>query len=363
MSCALLAQQPGEVLPPCVRGEFDLHQIHTGRGNALLIVTPRGETILVDAGDVPDGRPLEVGPRRPDASRPAGAWVAHYIRRLGYERLDTLVVSHYHDDHLGGVKDLLANLPVTRLMDRGDHPPPPAFPVVGRYLVERAKHKAYRPIRAGEALITAEDFEIRTVAANGHVWTGRDASAASAFPPDWQELPAELHPNENHFSVSFRIRYGAFRYFAGADLIGVVLDGLPEWHDLETPVAKVTGPVDVAVLNHHGWLDTTNEFFLRTLTPRVAILPAWHVSHPDHGVLRRLKSPRGPRPDLFTTTLLGAPAAIFRYLGQPFRNTEGHIVVRVAPGGKEYRVFVLDATREDGRILSVHGPYAAKAAR
>lgn len=99
------------------------------------------------------------------------------------------------------------------------------------------------------------------------------------------------------------------------------------------------------------------------LAPRVAIVPAWHVSHPDHGVLRRLRSPRGPRPDLFITTLLDAPAAIFRYLNRPFRNTEGHIVVRVAPDGKEYRVFVLDATRTDRRILSVHGPYAAKASR
>ena len=118
--------------------------------------------------------------------------------------------------------------------------------------------------------------------------------------------------------------------------------------------------MDVAVINHHGWLDSTNEFFLRTLAPKVAILPAWHASHPDHGVLRRLRSPRGPRPDLFTTALLEASEAVFGYLREPFRNREGHIVVRVAAGGQEYRVYVLDAADPAAPVKQVFGPYRSQ---
>jgi hypothetical protein len=346
-------------MPPHRTGELDLHQIHTGRGNALLIVMPDATTVLVDAGDVPDGRPLELGPRRPNGAQSAGAAVAQYIRRLGFTRLDYAVFSHYHDDHIGGVADLAANIEIARWIDRGDQPAPPKFPVVQKYKEAKARFAGpHLSVTVGatneiKPRVPTPGFSIRTVAANGNLWTGQGSRYKAAFPKNWQQLPPRLQPNENHFSVAFLIVQGAFRYFTGADLIGVALDGLPAWHDLETPLASAVGPVDVAVLNHHGWLDTTNEFFLRTLAPRVAILPAWHASHPDHGVLRRLRSPRGPQPDLFTTTLLDAPAAIFRYLGNAFQNKEGHVVVRVAPDGNTYQVFVLDAEQETTGIVSV----------
>jgi hypothetical protein len=361
LAAALNAQNS---LPPWSPGHLDLHQIHTGRGNALLAILPSGTAILIDAGEVPDGKPLELGPRLPNSSKSAGEWIAEYVKRFAPKpALDYLVVSHYHDDHMGGIEPILNQLPIGQWLDRGTKPPPPLFPAVQNYLSLRQKSKipqaAILP-GTNNQFPHLPNFDIRTVAANGLVWTGTGSQVRSAFPPNWQSLPKDQHPNENHFSIAFRIRYGPFTYFTGADLIGVALDGLPSWHDIETPVAKATGPVDVAVINHHGWLDTTNEFFLRTLAPKVAILPAWHASHPDHGVLRRLVSPRGPKPDLFTTALLEAPAAIFRYLKQPFKNTGGHIVVRVAPGGKTYQVFVLDAAKETAPIIATHGPYQAR---
>jgi hypothetical protein len=89
------------------------------------------------------------------------------------------------------------------------------------------------------------------------------------------------------------------------------------------------------------------------------IVPAWHASHPDHGVLRRLVSPRVYSPaDLFATTLLDAPRAVFSYLREPFKSSEGHIVVRVQPGGEAYRVFVLDDTRPEHLLNAIYGPYS-----
>jgi hypothetical protein len=181
------------------------------------------------------------------------------------------------------------------------------------------------------------------------------STLTAAFPTIGEICP-------NHFSIALRIRYGRFDYFTGGDLVGVPLDDLPEWHDLETPVARAIGPVDVAVLNHHGWLDTTNPFFLRTLQPRVVVIPAWHATHPDHGVVRRLRSARfaGGPPDLFITSLLDAPRAVFSYLGEVFRSTEGHVVVRVSPGGRQYSVIILDHAREQALVKAVHGPYQSR---
>jgi beta-lactamase superfamily II metal-dependent hydrolase len=342
---------------------LDLHQIHTGRGNALWVRMPDGTSLLVDAGEVPDARPLELGPRLPDASRSAGAWIADYIRAWA-EKIDYLLITHYHDDHMGGVGDVAGALPIGTWLDRGEDPTPPDYPAMRRYRELRAKHRGrYEAFVAGRLnQIRSKDdsFEIRNVAVNGDVWTGRGEASRSVFPGNWRGLARDVQPNENHFSAAFRIRYGAFDYFMGADLIGVALDGLPAWHDIETPIAKVVGPVDAMALNHHGWLDTTNDFFLATLNPRVAVLPSWHASHPDHSVLRRLQSPRGPRPDLFATALLEAPKAIFRYLGNAFQYTDAHIVIRVAPGGASYSVIALDATSPERRVKAVFGPYVSR---
>lgn len=253
-------------------------------------------------------------------------------------------------------------------MTRGDDPAPPAYPVVRAYFDFRRRFAGpVQTLHVGRAdqIVPRRapgefsSFEVRNVARNGWVWTGKDTDAESRFPAGWRELSEIARPNENDFSLALLVRYGRFRYFTGGDLAGVPLDDAPAWRDLETPVARAVGPVDVAVLNHHGWLDSTNAFFLRTMRPRVVVIPAWHATHPDHSVLRRLRSPgwKPAPPDLFITSLLDAPRAIFSYLGESFRSTEGHVVIRVAVGGESYRVIILDARSETPCVKASYGPY------
>jgi LmbE family N-acetylglucosaminyl deacetylase len=375
--CTASAQTIGQALTPWSPGVLDIHQIQTGRGNAAFLIFPDGTTLLVDAGAVPDRQGLEIGPERPDATQTPGEWIARYIRDFSPRlpaTLDYVLITHYHDDHMGAIESVGHAIPIRTLLDRGDTPAPPAGPLIDRYReFRRSFGGSAETLRAGRAdQITAvrgggqyPEFEVRNVAVNGEIWTGQGTATRLAFPAGWRDLPKDVQPGENSFSAALRIRYGRFRYFTGGDLVGVPLDNLPSWHDLETPVAHAIGPVDVLVLNHHGWLDTTNPFFLRTLEPRVVIVPAWHASHPDHGVLRRLVSPRVyPDPaDLFTTTLLDAPRAVFSYLREPFKSTEGHIVVRVDAGGATYRVIILDDRDSAHRVIAVHGPYTAHGSR
>jgi Metallo-beta-lactamase superfamily len=363
------AQQPGEKLSPWSPGTLDIHQIQTGRGNAAFLIFPDGTTLLVDAGAVPDRPGIELGPARPDSSRTPGQWIAQYIQDFSPRSpasLDYVLVTHYHDDHMGALDTVARLIPMRKLYDRGEVPAPPTGPLIERYrelrLTLGSNAEIIRPGRTDQIVArNYPDFEVRCVAANGIVWTGQGTSAALAFPPDWTSLPHDLQPSENSFSAALLIRDGAFRYFTGGDLPGVPLDGLPAWHDLETPVARAIGPVDALVLNHHGWLDTTNPFFLKTLQPRIVVIPAWHASHPDHGVLRRLLSARIYTPaDLFTTTFLDAPRAVMSYLREPFRSAEGHIVIRVEPGGRSYRVYILDDRSPTHPITGVFGPYTSR---
>jgi beta-lactamase superfamily II metal-dependent hydrolase len=361
------AQVIGQPLPPWTPGVLDIHQIQTGRGNAAYFIFPDGTTMLLDAGAVPGAQGLEQGPARPDATRSPAAWIVHYITQVSPRQpptLDYALITHYHDDHMGAILQVARNIPISTLIDRGDQPAPPSTSLVASYLEFRKGRKS-EVFRAGRAdqirqLHNSDNtFEVRNIAANGDVWTGRGTETRSEFPIGWTNLPPADQPGENQFSAAIRIRYGPFNYFSGGDVPGVVLDRKPSWHELETPIARAVGPVDVLVLNHHGWLDTTNEFFLETLRPRAVIIPAWHATHPDHGVLRRLLSANS-RPDLFVTSLLDAPRAVFSYLGPVFKSSEGHVVTRVSAGGATYRIIILDDTSPAQLVTAIHGPYASR---
>ncbi len=146
------------------------------------------------------------------------------------------------------------------------------------------------------------DFEFRNVGANGEVWTGVGTVTRSQF-PDLATVPRADWPTENMCSTSFRLSYGKFDYFNGADIPGIPADGFPLWHDVETPVAKAVGPVEAAILNHHGYVDTMNAFFVATLRPRVWTISVWDSPHPTIGAWNRIQSARlypGPR-DVFAT--------------------------------------------------------------
>jgi hypothetical protein len=129
---------------------------------------------------------------------------------------------------------------------------------------------------------------------------------------------------------------------------------------VETPVARSVGPVEVALLDHHGYLDSTNAAWLTALRPRVLISHFWNAAHLSPTVMRRIWSTRlypGPR-DVFATNMMEAT----KIVGGPTLDkvhAPGHVVVRVAPGGDRYTVIRLDDADESRRVLSVHGPFDA----
>jgi hypothetical protein len=202
-------------------------------------------------------------------------------------------------------------------------------------------------------------FEFRNVGANGEIWTGEETSTQQHF-PDLAATPRNLWPHENMCSTSFRLRYGKFDYFNGGDIPGVHPAGRPAWHDVETPVAKVVGAVEAAILDHHGYVDTQNEFFVGTLRPRVWTLSVWDRYHPTPGVWQRLQSAQiypGPR-DVFATDLHPENAEEIAGIDRQLASHAGHIVLRVAPGGDSFRVVIVDDRSESHRVTKVFGPYA-----
>ncbi|HUG54109.1 MAG TPA: MBL fold metallo-hydrolase [Vicinamibacteria bacterium] len=379
VATAAPAQTVGERLPKWTPGTLDIHQVNTGLGNAAFLMLPDGTTLLVDAGHR-HNVPPRATPPRPDGSRPPGEWIARYARAMGASALDYACVTHFHDDHMNAMVDVAERIPIRKVLDRGwpgyDFPAPapdhaefraPAFLRYREFVLSgRVEVERLRPGGNDQIVLRADakahpGFEVRNVAANGEVWTGAGEETESRFPA-LATLAREDWPTENMSSLAIRLRYGRFDYFTGGDLPGRPRPGYPEWQDVETPVARAVGAVDVAVLDHHGNRDSTNAFLVATLRPRVWIIPVWSADHPGHDVLDRMYSTRlypGPR-DVFATNMLEPNRLVIGPLLDRLLGAQGHILVRVAPGGASYRVIILDDESESYTVKAVHGPYDAR---
>jgi beta-lactamase superfamily II metal-dependent hydrolase len=371
------AQPAGDRLPRWTAGTLDIHQINTGLGNAAFLMLPDGTTMVIDAGHR-QNVPPRATPPKPDASRLPGEWIARYVRAMGAAAIDYGYLTHFHDDHMNALRDVAERVPMRKMIDRGwpdyAYPSPdhrefgaPAF-VQYRDFLKKGMTKAERliPGRTDQIVLVHEpgkypEFEVRNVASNGHVWTGHGNATAARF-PGLDGVPRDDWPTENMCSNVIRIRYGQFDYFSGGDIPGRPRPGYPEWHDVETPVARAVGAVDAAILDHHGNRDSQNAFFVATLRPRIWIIPVWSSDHPGHDVLDRMFSERlypGLR-DVFATNMIEANRIVIGPLLDRLASAQGHILIRVAPGGASYQVLILDDSAESYRVRKVFGPYPSR---
>jgi beta-lactamase superfamily II metal-dependent hydrolase len=395
ITAPLAAQQVGKPLPAWSRGTLDIHQISTGRGNSAFLMFPDGTTMLIDAGAANDGVPMADADPRPDASRTAGGWIIRYIQRAmapAAPHLDYALLTHFHPDHMGaptaaslpsktgafkltGIAEVGDRIPIGTIIDRGTgYLTPPDDGLMKNYRAFVTEQEQTRGLKAEAIRVGRKDqivlrhdaaafpaFEVRNVAGSGMVWTGTGDEARMIFPP-LAAIAAEDKPSENMCSIGLRIRYGKFDYFTGGDMPGVPDAGAPEWQSVETAVARAIGPTDVHVANHHGSIDPESAVFLSTLRSTVIILPAWSATHPSQDALKRMLTPRlypGTR-DIFVTTLREPTKASIGSRVDQLKAQHGHIVVRVAPGGDEYRVYVIDDLTDSGNVVAMFGPYAAK---
>lgn len=389
-----LKAQPntGDVFPGWAEGYLDIHHINTGKGECAFFILPDGTTFLVDAGATQRTYPSVTHPK-PNASRTPGEWISRYIKHilkgLSEEKLNYVLLTHFHYDHIGqlspeaktsktgaykltGITEVAEFIPFDKVVDRGwpnyNWPEPSSYDFAHNYIKfvkfnQQNRNFEVEQFKVGTNkqffLLNKPDkypnFEIRNIACNGHIWTGVGTNERNHFPL-LENLEVKEYPSENMCCAAFRLSYGKFDYFNGGDITA----GVPgTWQDVETPVGLVTGPVDVCIANHHACNDAMSTNFLRAVRPRIHLIQAWAPSHPSPLAFSRILSNEsypGPR-DVFTTNIMDETITVVGDEIDQMKCRQGHIVIRVNPGGETYKIYILDDSEENFEIIAIHGPY------
>lgn len=393
-SAARSAVAQGDPLPPWRPGMLDIHHISTGRGNCALFIFPDSTSAMVDAGELHGETQFLIDPK-PNASRRSGEWMGRYAKRhleaAGRHEIDYFILTHFHEDHMGwtapdspigpggayrltGVSDVAEIVPIGRFLDRDfpgySYPTPQTRESALNYIAfikyQQAHGKGVERFKPGRndqiALLRTPEqfanFRIQNLVANGEVWTGFGMETRQHF-PDLATLKPEDYPSENMCCLALRLSYGKFDYYTGGDLTCADNYGAEPWRDIETPVAQVAGPVEVAVVNHHGYYDADGPGFVRALRPQAFIIEAWDSAHPVVSTLQNMESKLlyPADRDIYATAMKDDNRIANKDV-RKMKSTNGHVVVRVAPGGESYQIIVTTNADESDRVVASYGPFA-----
>ena len=235
-------------------GNFQMHFIDVGQGDAALLVSPGGETVLFDNG-VADHCDL----------------VISYLDSIGVTSIDYFICSHYHDDHIGCTEEVFTKFPLRYLAyDRGSFIKTDIFKEYKEFLGTKRTSAT-----VGQKLILDKDSNqkviIEFVAMNG---VGVKTT------------------NENDLSLIALVHFGELDVLMGGDLSGI---NSGSYKDIESKVAEKIGKVEIYKVHHHGSKHSSNAFFLSIIQPKIGIISASGTigrdhQHPTADCLKRLHS-------------------------------------------------------------------------
>ncbi len=283
-------------------GRLHLNVLDVGQGDAILLEGPSGGRMLVDTGPDPDRLVAVLDQRIPVWDR----------------RLDVVVVTHPHEDHIAGLALLLDRYRVGEVFEPGMVGPGPGDAAYRRRMSELGR-------------------ESHLLAAGDSVWLdGIRLAVDWPLPGRVPIRPADGGTAINNVSVVLDIRFGARRMLLAGD-VEQQIDPQLLAAGLEAPGAP---PLDVLKVAHHGSGTATTDAFLEQLRPRVAIISAgWGnpYGHPSPKTVARLVD-GGAR--LFRTdtdgtvdvSTDGSDLVAFAEGGRPHPSTPGPPEPPTAPG-------------------------------
>lgn len=231
------------LLPAALAGTLRVHMLDVGQGDALLLVSPEGRTVLIDAGPERDG-------------------TLGQLQALGITQLSLVVATHPHADHIGGMQAVIDNLPVGLYVDSGLPHTTQGYAALMASL--EARDVPYKTARAGQVYRLDDGITIRVM------WPGDTYL---------RDTRSDLNSN----SVVLRVDHGEDCFLFTGD------------SEEPTELALLSREVqdcDVLKVAHHGSNHSTTRAFLERVRPRFALISAGQgnrYGHPGEEAIQRLQ--------------------------------------------------------------------------
>ena len=235
-------------------GLLHVYALDIGQGDAILIVTPEGQQMLVDGG--------------PDAETTLAA--VSSLMPPGDRSLDIVAATHLDSDHVGGLLGVLDRYQAGVVLQGVDTP----------------QGSALRP--QWEGVLRDREHPVAVLHAGHRIQLNRKVTLETLYPPP-EGLPAGVEKNANNGSLALRLDYGEVSFLLTGDIEA----------DAERHLAAVAGDklrADVLKVGHHGSRTSTTQSFLELVNPRSAVISAGRENrygHPHGDVMRRLESSIG----------------------------------------------------------------------
>lgn len=270
--------------PPASGGELTVRILDVGpiNGDSILISSPSGKTVLIDAGDTTKGKA-----------------VVEALKRNNIQQLDYFIATHPHPDHIGGAAEVFKAVKVLNVIDNGQLPsvPPSAIPAPQKPAAGKKPANTKTTAKTSSLTKFYDDYKAAITSSGAHYETARPGTK---YDLGGGTLLTILAPSEPFFtkdkmstggneananSIVARLDYGSFSMLLTGDAEDQTEHRLlTKELDLRSKVLKIA---------HHGSKYATANDFLNRVKPEVAIVScgAWNrYGHPSQAVLDRLKA-------------------------------------------------------------------------